>query len=196
MTSSSDPVPASLSIPITKKLTRGNFQMWRVQVLPAIHAAQLEAFIDGSDKAPEKTLDIEKDTKKLVIPNPDYAVLCMCDQHVLTYLVTSLSQEVLAGIASNSTATDMWVVISKSFALQSKSRALHFRNQLVVTCKGDLSVAVYFSTMCGYTDEMATVGKPLDDNDVVSYILNGLDVDYNSLVEHVNGMTELISPET
>jgi hypothetical protein len=30
----------------------------------------------------------------------------------------------------------------------------------------------------------------------LSYILNGLDADCNSLIEHVNGMTNPISPET
>jgi hypothetical protein len=142
------------------------------------------------------TLEIEKDTKKLVIPDPDYAVWRVHDQHVLTYLVTSLSWEILTGVASNSTTTDMWVAISKSFASQSRPRVLHLRNQLVATRKDDLSVAAYFSTMRGYADEMAAAGKPLDDNDVVSYILNGLDADYNSLIEHVNGMTDSISPET
>jgi hypothetical protein len=71
MTSSSTAVPASLSILVTEKLTRDNFRLWRAQVL---RVAQLEGFIEGSDKAPEKALEIEKDTKKLVILNPDYAV--------------------------------------------------------------------------------------------------------------------------
>jgi hypothetical protein len=30
----------------------------------------------------------------------------------------------------------------------------------------------------------------------ISYIINGLDADYNSLIEQVNGMTETINPET
>jgi hypothetical protein len=30
----------------------------------------------------------------------------------------------------------------------------------------------------------------------ISYIINGLDADYNSLIEQVNGMTEMINPET
>jgi hypothetical protein len=72
---------------------------------------------------------------------------------------------------------------------------LHLRNQLVATHKGDKSVSVYFSTMCGYADEMVVAGKPLDDDDVVSYIPNGLDADYNSLIEQGNGTTEPISPE-
>jgi hypothetical protein len=87
-------------------------------------------------------------------------------------------------------------VISKTFASQSRSCVLHLHNQLVCTRKGDQFVTLYFSTIRGYANEMATAGKPLDDNNVVSYILNGLDADYNSLIEHVNGMNDLISPET
>jgi hypothetical protein len=40
------------------------------------------------------------------------------------------------------------------------------------------------------------VGTPMDDDDIVSYIFNGIDEDYNSLIEQINGMTEPISPET
>jgi hypothetical protein len=54
---------------------------------------------------------------------------------------------------------------------------------------------MYFSTMPSYVDEMVDAGKPLDDDDIMSYILNGLDADYNSLIEHVNGMPKSISPE-
>jgi hypothetical protein len=194
--SSSTVVSASLSILVSEKLTWDNHRLWCAQVLSTIRVAQLEGFLDGSEKAPEKNLEIEKDSKKLTVPNPDYAVWRVRDQHVLTYLITSLSREVLAGVASNATAATMWAAISQSFASQSWFRVLHLRNQLVATWKGDMSIASYFSTMRGYTDEMALVGKPLDDDDVISYILNGLDADYNSLIEQVNGMTETISPET
>jgi hypothetical protein len=81
-----------------------------------IRVAQLEGFLDGSEKAPEKNLEIEKDSKKLTVPNPDYAVWRVRDQHVLTYLITSLSRGVLAGVVSNATAVTMWAAISQSFA--------------------------------------------------------------------------------
>jgi hypothetical protein len=60
----------------------------------------------------------------------------------------------------------------------------------------ELSVTSYFLSMHGYADEMAAIGKPLDDDDIVSYILNCLDADYNLLIKQVNGMTDSISPET
>jgi hypothetical protein len=196
VSSSSTVVPVSLSISVSEKLTRDNHRLWCAQVLPAIHAAQLKGFLDGSEKAPEKNLEIEKDSEKLTVPNPDYAVWRVRDQHVLTYLVTSLSRKVLTSVASNATAATMWAAISQSFASQSWSRVLHLRNQLVATRKGDMSITSYFLTMRGYADEMAVARKLIDDDDVVSYILNGLDADYNSQIEQVNGMTEMISPET
>jgi hypothetical protein len=142
-----------------------------------------------------KNLEVEKDSKMVMILNPEYAGWRVRDQHVLTYLVTSLSLEVLAGVTSNSTSVDMWAAITKMFVSQSCSHVLHLRKQLVATRKGNKSISVYFSTMCGYADELAATGKPLDDDDVVSYILNGLDADYNSLIEQVNGTTKPISPE-
>jgi hypothetical protein len=36
--------------------------------------------------------------------------------------------------------------------------------------------------MCAFADDMASTGKPLDDEDLVSYILARLDEDYNSVI--------------
>jgi hypothetical protein len=71
-----------------------------------------------------KTIEVEKEGKKLMISNLDYTAWRVHDQHVLTYLVTSLSREVLAGVASNTMTVGMWMVITKSFASQSRSRVM------------------------------------------------------------------------
>jgi hypothetical protein len=56
MSSSAPPlsttIPAILSIPISEKLTKSNYPLWRVQVLPVVHAAQLEGLLTGAEKAP------------------------------------------------------------------------------------------------------------------------------------------------
>jgi hypothetical protein len=46
--------------------------------------------------------------------------------------------------------------------------------------------------MKGFADEMAAAGKPLEDDDFISYVLTGLDQDYNSFVENVTGKTEVL----
>jgi hypothetical protein len=45
-----------------------------------------------------------------------------------------------------------------------------------------------FSQMRDYANDMAAVGKALEDDDVVSHILNGLDTEYNLLIKHVNAI--------
>jgi hypothetical protein len=45
--------------------------------------------------------------------------------------------------------------------------------------------------MKGFTGEMATAGKPLEDDDFISYVMAGLDQDYNSFVENITGKTEI-----
>jgi hypothetical protein len=46
--------------------------------------------------------------------------------------------------------------------------------------------------MKGFADEMAAAGKPLEDDDFISYVLTGLDQDYNSFVENVTSKTEVL----
>ena len=76
-----------LCLPITEKLTRSNYALWQVQILPAVHGAQLEGFLDGTEVAPPKTIK-EKgaDGKDVAKPNPEYARWLAQDQQVLAYL--------------------------------------------------------------------------------------------------------------
>jgi hypothetical protein len=56
---------------------------------------------------------------------------------------------------------------------------------LANTHKGSLSVAEYLAKMQSLGNDMSTTGKALDDEDLVQYILAGLDEDYDSVVNSV-----------
>ncbi|CAN6361752.1 unnamed protein product [Urochloa humidicola] len=85
----------SLGAPTTEKLTRDNFLLWKAQIMPAIRGAQLTSILDGSIPAPEKTIEISNDGKKEIVPNPAYDRWLQQDQQLLSYLVNSLSKEVI-----------------------------------------------------------------------------------------------------
>lgn len=70
---------------------------------------------------------------------------------------------------------------------------MHLRTKLATTRKGDMSVVVYFAKMRGYVDEMAAAGKKLDDDDIITYILSGLDSNYNSFIENVSSKADPVS---
>ncbi|KAL1194499.1 Retrovirus-related Pol polyprotein from transposon RE2 [Cardamine amara subsp. amara] len=42
--------------------------------------------------------------------------------------------------------------------------------------------------VCAKTDQLALLGKPMDHEDIIEYILDGLDDDYRGIVEKINGM--------
>jgi hypothetical protein len=56
-----------------------------------------------------------------------------------------------------------------------------------------MSVTEYVNKMCGLGDEMTYAGKRLDDEEMVSYILAGLDIEFNSVVSAVLARVEPIS---
>lgn len=47
----------SMSLPPTEKLTRSNYLLWKAQVLPAIHGALLQGYLDGTARAPPREIE-------------------------------------------------------------------------------------------------------------------------------------------
>jgi hypothetical protein len=59
--------------------------------------------------------------------------------------------------------------------------------------KNNQSIAQYVGKMKILADDMATTGKKLDDEDLVGYILVGLDNDFDSIISTVSARVEPIS---
>lgn len=192
--SSSTTIPSSFAISITEKLTKTNYLLWQAQVLPAISAAQLEGFLDGSAAAPPATVAEKIDGKTVQAPNPEYARWVVQDQSVLSYLFSSLTRETLVGVATMRTSAQVWRTLEEMFSSQTRARSVNTRIALATTKKGNLTVAEYFSKMRSYADELVAAGKPLGDDEFVSYILTGLDEDYDSVYSAVVARSEGITP--
>jgi hypothetical protein len=63
-------------------------------------------------------------------------------------------------------------------------------SKLCSTRKGEQTYSVYYAQMKGFTDEMAATSKRLEGEEVICYILDGLDFIYNSFVEAFTAKTE------
>ena len=173
----------SFTIPVSEKLTRDNFLVWRAQVLPAVRAARLVGILDGSSAEPSPMIQVEKPDKSTEkVENPAYVQWIAQDQQVLSFLLSSMTKEILVQVSSLEHTAEVWKAITEMFSSQSKSRVLQLRSQLSRMKKGDLSASSYYTKMKGLADEMAAAGKKLDDDDIIEYILNGLDAEYNPFV--------------
>jgi hypothetical protein len=122
--SSTTTIPSILSVPISKKLTKTNYPLWRAQVFLAIRAAQLKDFLTGDDVAPAKTV---------VVSNTDKSSTMMTnlsqDQAVLGYLMLSLTREMLLHVSRCST------MVHDLYSSQTGARSINTRIALATTRK-------------------------------------------------------------
>jgi hypothetical protein len=146
-TSSSNPMAINL-MPISEKLVRGNYVVWKAQVLVVLRGAQLVGFLDGTNKAPAEKLKIKKGTteeEEQDVSNPVFDVWKAQEQKVLNYLLTTVSRDVLVQIAALPSAVEVWKHIETSFASQFRARVINTRMALATTQKGLLTAAEYIS---------------------------------------------------
>jgi hypothetical protein len=171
--------------PVAEKLTRNNHSTWRAQVLATLCGARLEGFITGKKKAPTAEVEVKEGNDKIIILNPEYEDWHAADTQVLGFLLTSVSKETLVRTAAPKSTAEAWKILEDQLATQTRAHAVNTRMALATTRKGSLSVAKYLAKMQALDNDMAMAGKPLNDEDLVQYILAGLDEDFDSVVNSV-----------
>ncbi|KAK1604283.1 hypothetical protein QYE76_027956 [Lolium multiflorum] len=156
------------------KLTPDNYLSWRAQVLPLLRSRYLEGYVDGSLPCPS-------------VYHPAYHAWVAQDQAILSAIQSSLTPSVSSLVLFASTSRDAWTALHSSFASQSQARAHAIRTELGETKLLDSSITDYFNKMAGLADTLASIGQPLRSEDFTTYVLNGLDDDYDNLVENISG---------
>jgi histone deacetylase 1/2 len=92
-------------------------------------------------------------------------------------------------MVGQSSSAGAWTAIMEMFSSQSKARVVQLRTQLNGTRKENKTASVYFNQIKTLADEMAAAGKPLEDDDIVSYVLAGLqDEAYNGFVAAITAL--------
>jgi hypothetical protein len=140
---------------------------------------------------PPKELVVED--KKTTFANPEYARMAAREHQVLNYLLSSLSHEMLLQATAYDTPEEVWAYIMSSFESQSHACVINVRMTLSTTKKGDITISKYVTKMKALADEMASIGKRLDDEELVSYILAGLDSEFDGVISAVSTRVEPIT---
>ncbi|KAK1679020.1 hypothetical protein QYE76_039868 [Lolium multiflorum] len=186
---SSSALAAALGAPPAQQLTRNNFLLWKALVLPAFRGANVMALLDGSDQAPARIIEVEDSEKnKSKVPNPAYIEWMARDQQVLRFLLNTLSPEILSHLLDVTSTAEAWTAIGAMFKTASRTKAQHLRGELNDTKKLSLTADQYYTKMRGFASELSALGKPVEDDELLGYLLHGLDKgEYNALITTVNG---------
>uniref|UniRef100_A0A2N9GH75 Reverse transcriptase Ty1/copia-type domain-containing protein n=1 Tax=Fagus sylvatica TaxID=28930 RepID=A0A2N9GH75_FAGSY len=167
---------------ITIKLTRDNYLLWKAQIIPYLRGQHLYGFIDGTKPAPASSLAVPDSGTTAALPNPDFYIWHTQDQMILSALISSLSETVLAHVVKCNTSRDVWLCLERMFTSQSRARSMQLHHQISTLKKGDSSMADFYQKFTSVADTLAAIDQPLKDFDQVNFFLAGLGPEYDALV--------------
>ena len=111
---------------ISIKLDGTNYLQWVSQFLPILRSYDLLSIVDGSEVCPDKhTIAGEKQVK-----NPEYVLWYKKDQLALSWIIATLTPNVLSTVYGLNTSFQVWNSLATRYASQSKSRIAHLKRQL------------------------------------------------------------------
>jgi hypothetical protein len=84
-------------------------------------------------------------------------------------------KEVLTQMVGLRTSASVWKAVIEMFSSQSQALVVQLHTRLNQCRKENKSGQVYLDEIKGLSDKMTAAGKPLDNLDVISHILSGLD---------------------
>jgi hypothetical protein len=166
---------------------RDNFMYSQAKILPTLHGARVMRLLEGPDPDLPEFLDAEDENKKEITnPNSAYDTRITRDQQVVSFLINSLSKDVLPHVFGLAHTFDVWRALNELYYSHSKSRVSTLYGSLTNTKKRDMMEQQYISKMKGYASELAAVRKPVDDDELKDYILNGLYGSFNPVIAAIN----------
>ncbi|KAF5470848.1 hypothetical protein F2P56_011336, partial [Juglans regia] len=162
-----------------------NYLNWISQLLPVLCSNDLFEFVDGSEPCPDQFLCDSKGKLTNNI-NQEYVLWNKKDQFVLGWLNATLTDKVLPSVSGFTSAQQVWDSLAKRYASHSPAHEQRLKCQLQTLQQGNKTCTNYLATAKSLADQLAVVGKPESENDLLSYVLSGLNSTYNPFVTSIS----------
>ncbi|KAJ1704596.1 hypothetical protein LUZ63_004375 [Rhynchospora breviuscula] len=169
-----------INLSIATKLSDSNYLAWIAQILPIIHGYDLARFIDSPSPNSTRTT-----TSGQIEINPEFLPWRRQDQLLLGWIRSSLTDSVQAQVVSCTSTKELWDSLQQLYCSTSRARLVDLKCQIQAARKGDEPCAEYLQNLRRAGDELAFIGSPVPDEDLVMAAINGLGVDYNPVVAAV-----------
>lgn len=101
-----------------------------------------------------------------------------------------MNEEALSLVVGLNIAHEVWEALSNSFTQGSQEREFHMQQCLQLHRKGTFTLFDYIWDFKSICDDLAVIGKPVEDKKKVFWLHNGLGRDYQSFV------TTMLKPPT
>jgi hypothetical protein len=145
----------------------------------AIRAIQLEDHT-SFDLLLEEDISAIIDGKAVKQHNTASSAWVVHDQANLGYLLSTLTCEMPMHVSQYSSLAQAWCTLADLYSSQTCTCSVNTWIALMTMKKRQLSTMDYYTKMCQYADELAATGARLHNDELIAYLLTGLDEEYNS----------------
>ena len=114
--------------------------------------------------------------------NSNYSIWCRKDQFLLSWINSSLVAPIFSTMFGLHTSQQVWSALAQSFANQSRPRVSHLKKQLQNFHQGSKPCAEYLQFAKSWANHLAAIGKPIDDEDLISFIMGGVNPSFNPFI--------------
>jgi hypothetical protein len=179
----------SISQQIPTKLDGpADYLNWVSHFTPILKAYELIGFTGGSKPCPSKFLIDETGNTTKVI-NPEYSLWQKKDQCLLSWFNTTMFNRMLSSLYGLTTAKQVWTTLSTRYASQSKTRISYLKRQLQTLNHGTKSCSEFLRETKSCAALLAAASQPVEDEDLISYVLGGLNSAYTTFITLFNFST-------
>ena len=154
----------------------------------------MASFLNIEQPPPPTIIEVTGDDSKTKTkaPNPEFGVWYARDQQVFSYLLTTLPREMAVQVATCHTAAELWNTVQGMLASHTRAQTVNVRISLANLQKGNFTITEYVGKVRTLCDELTASGKALDEEEVISHILAGLDEEYDPVVSAMCSRVEAV----
>lgn len=165
------------------KLTPTNFITWRLQVYALLESHELHCFLTDHDQSQSET---KTDAASVAQTNSNFSAWRRQEKSLYSPLIGSLSLSVQPIVAQATSSRDIWQILNRIYGKSSRGYIKQLRQQVKQTTKANKSVNEYMHVIIEKSDQLALFGAPIEHEDMLNIIIDGLNEDYRSIIDSVN----------
>lgn len=165
------------------KLTPTNYLMWSLQVHALVDGYGLVGHLDGSTVVPNPDVSVNGETS----PNPDHVTWKRQYRLIYSALLGAITLPLQPLVSRAAIAAQVWDTLAATYAKPSRAHMKNLRNQLKYWKKENKTIDAYVQGVTTRLDQLAILGKPMDHEDQVDAILEGLPDEYKQVIDQIEG---------
>lgn len=143
------------------------FLHWKFQILTALEGYGLESHL--VNETPPQSLTVQSDSSTAEAStatttstlNPVYMQWKRQDMVITSWLVGSMTDDILPQMLHCTSAKEIWTCLTQIFTTRNLVQMMKIKTKLQMIQKGGMSLKEYFSKIEQYVDALATVNKPM-----------------------------------